>query len=373
MRDKDMKFSEKWQFIIAWFLATRIILTIVGVLARCYINSPHVFSYINKPWLAIWGVWDSGWYLNIAQQGYSAITGATINTINQANYAFFPLYPALIAGLGKLIGNYYIAGIIISNISLIIACSLLYEIVSREFGKKIAKLSVKYLFLFPVAFIFSGIFSESLFLRLVLASFSFSQQLKWWKTGLVSSFTTLTRPMGIFVAIPLIFEYLEHRKFKIKSIRLDILAFGLPVISMFLFVYYIYGLTKDWLALLNVQVGWGRIGLYNPLLVLWGGLHASEFNIVFSAIFTVLAIILLVVGYKKLKLSYTLYSVILLSIPLLTSVESMPRYILVIFPIFIILGLISCSRKIDVFLSVLLGITQIVLMIFWTTGFDLVK
>ena len=113
------------KYIFLLFLSTRIILTLIGVLSRILLGPYHgkeyVWIYSDTLWLDIWGVWDTGWYLSIAVDGYSAapILGS------QANYAFFPLYPFLMKLLGFVIMDNYISGIIISNISLLISCVFL--------------------------------------------------------------------------------------------------------------------------------------------------------------------------------------------------------------------------------------------------------
>jgi Gpi18-like mannosyltransferase len=53
----------------------------------------------------VWARWDSGWFLRIAEHGYHA----------GAEPAFYPLYPATVALLGRvLLGHYVLAGILVS-------------------------------------------------------------------------------------------------------------------------------------------------------------------------------------------------------------------------------------------------------------------
>ncbi len=42
----------------------------------------------------VWARWDSGWFLRIAEHGYASDPSSTP--------AFFPLYPSLVAALGRL-------------------------------------------------------------------------------------------------------------------------------------------------------------------------------------------------------------------------------------------------------------------------------
>ena len=53
----------------------------------------------------VWARWDSEWYLAIARSGYHDVTSA----------AFYPLYPAVVGGLGRVLGGHYVlAGVVIS-------------------------------------------------------------------------------------------------------------------------------------------------------------------------------------------------------------------------------------------------------------------
>ena len=54
----------------------------------------------------VWARWDSDWYLRIAENGYSWPSSTP---------AFFPLYPLLVACLGRLLlGHYVLAGVVVS-------------------------------------------------------------------------------------------------------------------------------------------------------------------------------------------------------------------------------------------------------------------
>ena len=64
------------RYIGLMFIVTRLVLVLVGLVAQ------SVFSLnpIGKsaalspfPWLDMWGVWDSYWYMDIVQNGYSTV------------------------------------------------------------------------------------------------------------------------------------------------------------------------------------------------------------------------------------------------------------------------------------------------------------
>ena len=98
------------------------------------------------------GLWvraDSNWYTSVARHGYSIDP--------QAHAAFFPLYPTLIAGLGCLLGDYNLAGLLISLASCAVAFELLWRLAAPRVGSDGATRAVLYLALFPMAvFLGSG-------------------------------------------------------------------------------------------------------------------------------------------------------------------------------------------------------------------------
>ena len=95
-----------WKKILVYFLITRALLSVIGASSQILLAPFHakedVWHYSSHRILAVWGVWDTGWYLNIAHRGYSPKISTNEQTKNQANFAFFPLFPLSIRFLGKL-------------------------------------------------------------------------------------------------------------------------------------------------------------------------------------------------------------------------------------------------------------------------------
>jgi hypothetical protein len=362
----------EYKYIFWLFLATRIVLTAVGTLARIFIKGPHNFVYSKFIWLAVWGVWDSGWYLPLAKYGYSAIISNSPATLGQANYAFFPLYPLLIKIFEIVIRNYYIAGLLVTNISLIIACVYLYKLARLDFDQEISLRAIQYCLLWPVAFIFSGVFTESLYLALAIAAFYYARKNNWLVACILGFFLALTRPLGALIVIPLLYEYLRLINFYFKNIGRQIFYFFLIPLGLALFSYYNYILTKNPFAFLQIQGAWGR-QLVNPIRLIWGGLFHGDITSIFNSLFVLSVISLVIIFYKKFRGSYLIFIAYSIIVPLLFGLESMPRYILVIFPLFILLAQITKNKFVNYSLSTTLFLAQCILMVFWTTGFNLVK
>ena len=108
--------------------------------------------YLLQPWRN----WDGHWYALVVLKGYG---------YHEAVTAFFPLYPALL-GVGNwlLDGQIELAGVIISNVAFLGALVLLYQLLIVDFDRAVVRRALLYIALFPTAYYFSAVYSESLFL-----------------------------------------------------------------------------------------------------------------------------------------------------------------------------------------------------------------
>jgi len=339
------------------FFSTRIVLNIIGVLSRVLIKAGANDRSISMVpwirWLDVWGAWDTGWYLDISHNGYTSRSLDQL-LVQQTNIAFFPLYPSLMRFLGSIIGNHYIAGVIVSNFCLIVSCVYLYRLVRLDSGEANSIRSIKYLLIFPTSFILSGVFSESLYLALTLMCFYYARKGKWHLVGITGFCLSLTRSIGVLVILPLLYELLmQFRKEKKEIISfknpreiilpLFYLAFiPLGIISYMIYNYY---LTGDFLAFAHAQVMWGRHAA-NPLVVLIHGYHGSIYS-AFEAAFAAITIFIFILFYRKIRFSYWLFGMYSIFVPLSTGIMSMPRFILVIFPLYILFADITKNHVID--------------------------
>jgi hypothetical protein len=367
------KLSSGFTEITLLFLVSRGVLTIVGVLSttllRRRIGGRLEWEHPPYRWLDIWGQWDTGWYLDIAKNWYAAEAPYQ----NFCNYAFFPFYPTLIKLLGAVIGNHYYAGLIISNAALLGAATLLYKLVELDHDRDVALNSVKYMFIWPTSFILSGVLSEALFLMLVIGCFYHARKGAWCKAGITGFFLSLTRVPGVCVSIPLLYEYMKEKNFRLKDIRADILALGLLPLGLLVFCVYNYYLTGDYLAFIHIQSAWGR-HYDNPLKTLLNGMFGGSARLgSFVAVwFTIFTLASLAIFYRRIPLSYLLFCFISLFLPLSTGLVSMPRYTVVLFPVFLLFALLGKDKRVDTAFTIIFSVLQGCLMIFWSVGSGLI-
>lgn len=371
------KLAIELQQILLLFISSRLILTTIGVFSSSLIEPQYgkQFTWAKSPILNIWGVWDTFWYVDIAQNGY-AVTGTNPANPEQLNLAFFPLYPMLMKVIGSAIGGkYFLAGVIISNFCLLLTSYFLYKLVLLEFNKKIALNSVKYLYLFPTAFILSGVFTESLYLLLLVLCFYAAKTQRWRSAGIIGFFLALTRLPGVLVILPLFYEYLKTKEFKLKQVKFDLLFLLLIPLGLFVYASYNYYLTGDFFTFTHTQAAWNR-SLTDPVSAIVNGLRDGLFKPslrrLIESIFAIVSLTLVLLFWRKIGVSYWLFSLYSILLPLLSGVISMPRLVLPIFPLYILFAQFSRNRSLDQSLTLALGLLQGFLMVFWSRGYSLI-
>ena len=106
----------------------------------------------------------------------------------QSNVAFFPLYPNLIRVVHYLVplsgdAGWLLVGITVSNAALVVALIYLYQLVRLDFDQSTAARTVLYLCVFPTTLFLSAVYSESLFLALIVSAFYYARSGRWLVVG----------------------------------------------------------------------------------------------------------------------------------------------------------------------------------------------
>jgi Gpi18-like mannosyltransferase len=143
-------------------LAFRVFSALLGFLANVVfpLEQNQGFSVFPRGDHLFWDAfarYDSGWYHQIASQGYE------YKGTGRNNLAFFPAYPLLMRAGGWLLGgrqqDYYFAGILISWLAFAGAMTLLYRLASIDLPRPAAIRAVVYCALLPAAFFFVMVYS----------------------------------------------------------------------------------------------------------------------------------------------------------------------------------------------------------------------
>jgi len=295
--------------------------------------------------------WDSSNYVFIAQHGY-------VNMGNAASFiVFLPFYPALIRLVTFNFAYANLSGLIISNVASIIAVVYLFKLAKLDYSDNIAKKAVLFLCVFPTAYFMSAVYTEGLFLALVIASLYYARNAKWQVAGFLGFLAALTRLEGLVVLPALIVEYLHQKNWKFKATDFKLAWLILPAAGFLIYLWINYQVTGSFFAFMQVE----RVHWYETLDPLVGLDRALGWHVgnTFPGSFTggYALIIFAAFGYAMLGLAYLLkvrpsYQVyMLLAWMLAVSTSfwiSVPRYVLSMFPMFLALALVSTKKPVTV-------------------------
>jgi hypothetical protein len=335
------------------FLTTRISIIVIAELAAIVVGQrpgAHYAASAN-PMLAVWGRWDAEHYIGIAEQGYHG-----------TEMAFFPLYPLLIRIVGSVTGNHLIAGLLISNIASFFGLLFFYKLVEHQFNRHVAHRATFYISIFPTAVFFSAVYSESLFFALTVASFYYIRERKWLTAGAIGFFASLTRVEGVLLAVPFLIEWLtavfgggrslgtalkEAAKWPVDTIVRPLAGLALVPAGLATYMAYLWVLRGDPLYFSHVQAHWNRhlappwvAFTHSFTLIAHAHSPITIANELLEVTFTLLMLGVLIAGWRRLRPSYLAYMALSIFIPMSTSsLMSMPRFALVLFPMFVMFAL----------------------------------
>jgi len=341
-----------WNAILFPFLLTRGIWIFIAYFAtNNFQPNPSYVRYVKQGYfltrifpIDIFARWDSKWYFSILKSGYQP--SPDLRTV-YSNLAFFPLYPYLVKSVGWLglqlpDGFYIFLGVILSNLLFLASAALLYRmiVISLGFDGESAQRASILLMLFPVSFFFSAFYPESLFLFLTVLGFTFALEENWAWTGICAGLVMLTKPTGVVPVIALAWLYMEKKQWKLQNIRFSVLWFLLPPVMLLLHFYDLYLVSGHPLAFLDTMQAWGGIQpatYWNPFQNLAGpGLDVFKIDLVVTLLFLAGSVYIL---WKWPVKAYGVYSLLMVLLALSEGLlVSISRYLLVLFPIFIMFG-----------------------------------
>jgi hypothetical protein len=335
------------------------------------------FGYFGNLLVAPFARWDSVWYLVIAHSGYDH---------DAARTAFFPLYPLLLHGVGFVVGSDLVAGVLISLTAFGVALVLLYRLTALELGDELAPVTVMLIAFCPMAYFFSAVYSESLFLALSVGCIWQARMGRWAWAGVLGGLAAAERNSGVLLVVPLVLLFLYGpREDAVARVRVATgsrlgrlgrvgpryrptakLGWALLVpAGLAAYVLVLALSTGDGLAPFHSQQVWFRHfagplgGVWDGAVAAWDGLrqllHGPPPPLYFSKAagdpiaiagqnlmlfaFLGLGVAALVGTFRRLPFAYGAYCVAALALPLSYPVTprpliSLPRYEVVLFPLF---------------------------------------
>lgn len=347
--------------------------------------------------------WDGSWYRLVATTGYDSLGF----TAYPAKAAFWPLYPWLMdvfSGITNLSPES--VGYVISNLSFAAALVLLYQLVSMDLSADIAKRTLWAIALFPTAFFFTAVYTESLFLLLTVGCLLAARKGEWWLAGGIGLLAALTRSAGIMLLAPMGILFLRQYGTDIRRWFPSIIPAALPALGPLIFGWRLTTAGLDFFDWINVQWQWNRfratpwetfecatVGCVADVPNLgtveargvdwswvdqlassptWSTITSAGFRDAFARgdwlelVVTVGAFILVVAGIRKIPLYYFALILPPLIVPLFSPssvhpLMSMPRFVLPMFPLFVVIAILITNRKAGIALASLSAIGMAIL------------
>lgn len=342
----------------------------LAILAYSYVLDEVGFmtcgALVPQPWNYS-ACWDTASYQQIAANGY------TYTPDQPSTIAFFPMYALLMRWANDLIpgpGDVK-AGVIVNVFALLVGVIYVFLLVRRDFSETIAWRTVGFLLLFPSAFFFSVAYSEAIFLAGVAGSLYHARRGQWVRAGLFAAFGSATKLAGILLIVPLVVESLTQRAWtRPRPFTLaGVLLAPMGAVAYFAWLHVQYGSYRTFF---DAQQNWIRES-FSPVFLM--GIQRLRGDISDAVLFypptitpvpgvwilidTTLVALFLAAGiYLWLRVRAS-YGALVIAPSLLFGLsgnpQSLNRYLLVLFPVYILLAQIR-SEAIRLAITIVFGL-----------------
>lgn len=372
-KTKLSRFKKTFFIYFAW----RISLFALGYFAYFLFakNSSAHFQDLHIFWKT-WIVWDADWYQAIITHGYW-----------EGARAFFPLFILLGQALKHILPFVATPILLFCFSNLIFIAALYYFQILLEKYRLVGnhdhdQYYLLALLIYPFSFFFSLGYTESLFLLLLILTLIYAKDKKYLGAALCAALASATRTVGIFLSIALLVQFIQDYRQKKVSIwqALYLLISPLGLLGYLLFLKIKFG--SYWGFLVDSQ-NWGReLSLRASLInikdqfISFLSFHlysadGSYIRLLIDNGSMIIALVSIIWIYLKFKrLDITVFSTLSLLLPIMTgTLTSINRLVLVIIPIFILLGHLMENPKYRTILLCTLIYLQALFVILYINGF----
>lgn len=298
--------------------------------------------------LAFWSNWDANNLLRVAEVGYPRTGDDSFFIV------YLPGYPFAVRAVAYVFQNLILSGLIVSFVASVGAAWFLYKLVRVERDHDEAWRSVLWLFAFPTAYFLTLPYSESLYLFGSVAALYAARTNRWARAAAGGILATVTRLQALPLVPALAIEALRRKETRARISALAWSALAGSGIAIYLAINWIA--RGDPFEFLEVQADhWANRGAWPwvPLIDAWravaGGGLEGDFVLIYwgRLVATLLAVTLLVTGRRRLSPAESVFGWTALVLILSSSwLISMPRYLIGIFPLFIVLAHHTMSNRV---------------------------
>ncbi len=335
------------------FIASRLLVSLAIAYAARFIpqDSASGLWNVDSPWLRYLLRFDSGWYISISEGGYS-YNGTDLIAQSVVFYPLYPLASRLIANLFGL--ENYVALLMVSNAAILTAIPLTFKLIRDDYGDQIALYAIALLSFFPASFFFSTGYTESLTLLLIICFFLLLRKERYILAAACVGLTLATRSTGIALLLPLLWALWQRFKAERKQlVGYIIVCIVLATSGLWLYMIYLWQTFNSPLAFVTGHRAWleaSRFGNYSypvylllPFRLLGTAFTEGLNPLTLEPWFFFLFSSLILVFRKRISTNYFLFALGVLLLPYLSFggillMRSFARYIMLAFPVFIIMA-----------------------------------
>jgi hypothetical protein len=290
-----------------------------------------------------WDQWDARHYVYLATHGYATV-GDARNLI-----AFFPLYPALISAVSAVGLPARSAALLISNVAGVVAAILLYEVARTDRHEKAAWRAAAFFTVFPTAYFLLVGYTEALFCALTFGSVLAARRHRWLWAGLLGGMAAAARLTGLALLPLLLIELVVARR-ALRSLWQVIVPPLLVALGFFTYLLTNLLVLGDPLAFVTVQ----REHWSHSFAAPWSGLAAAVDGISWRVPWEKLTVgggeiaggiaayLTTALSWLRLRPADAAYAtVVTVMATFLPFWLSIPRYLLSMYPLFLLAGRIG--------------------------------
>jgi hypothetical protein len=271
--------------------------------------------------------WDAAWYRDIAHHGYHGVA--------KVGLRFFPLFPLIARIVAWLPGvSAGTAVVMVANVSALAVGVLVYELARSE-GRDpdLARRAVWIAYLAPSAFVFVMGYAEATFMITTLVALLALRSRRWWVAAAAGVLAGLTRPVGVLLVVPALFEVWRSRGAATRR-QYAALAGALvgPAVGTGAYLLWAEHRSGDLLYPLTVQqVSASRGGWIDPFRALWRAARMAGSGGHLSAgihVVTAVALVVLIARlWRRWPASFTAYAIVVAVVALSArNLDSLERY-----------------------------------------------
>jgi hypothetical protein len=348
--------SDDWRVAVAIHAGVLAVLLLVSWVIRQHVvvnpRSHDGLRFAGDWFFGGWYRWDGGWYVRIAQDGYSYVPG------RQSSVAYFPGYPLTVRAVGGAMGNLPLGGIGVTIVAGAAAVHLFWRWATVRLDRRAALLALCALALYPYAwYLYGAVYGDALFLLAVIGSFTLLEADRPVLAGVAGIVATGTRSVGLALLCGLIVGVVERRgamtastgRFRLRTGRLRRGDAGvlLPVLGIGAWMLWLWHRFGDPFLFSSVQSAWGqpsapstwfKSAFFRTLGTGEDPVYAVGLVVQGALALGVLALVPAIA--RRFGVRYAVYTAVLVALPLIGSkdFQGLGRYLIAAFPAFAVVG-----------------------------------